>query len=97
MWNARLDESQAGIKIARRQLQMQGYCLVINKRFSGSGGKTLWGNMKTQIPTTVLFLLHEEAIVSRAPCSIIHLLSEGKLGSTGVQVWLKGQIFDNGL
>jgi len=76
---------------------MQGYCLVINKRFSGSGGKTLWGNMKTQIPTTVLFLLHEEAIVGRAPCSIIHLLSEGKFGSTGVQVWLKGQIFDNGL
>ena len=76
---------------------MQGYCLVINKWFSGSSGKTLWGNMKTQIPTTVLFVLHEEAMVSRTPCSTIHLLPEGKLGSTGVQVWLERQILDNGL
>ena len=83
--------------IARRQLQMEGYCLVIHKWFSDSGGKTLWGNMKTQIPTTMQFILHEKAIVGRAPCSIIHLLSEGKLRSTGVQVWLKRQIFDNGL
>ena len=77
------------------QLQMQGYCLVINKWFSRSGGKTLWRN--TKIPTTVVFILHEEAVVDRAPCSVIHLFPEGNLGFTGVQIWLERQIVNNGL
>lgn len=47
--------------------------------------------MKTQMPNTVLFGFHEEAIVGQAPCLIIHLLPEGKLMSVGVSVsfWLE--------
>ena len=58
-------------------------------------GEILWRN--TKIPTTVVFILHEEAVVDRAPCSVIHLFPEGNLGFTGVQIWLERQIVNNGL
>lgn len=47
--------------------------------------------MKTQMPNTVLFGFHEEAIVGQAPCLIIHLLPEGKLisGRVSVSFWLE--------